>query len=40
MTRFFGPGVAISIGLPPDGDISSADSAIAARGIERKLSIQ
>lgn len=30
----FGLGVAISIGLPPDGDISSADSAIAARGIE------
>ena len=29
-----GLGVAISIGLPPDGDISSADSAIAARGIE------
>ena len=30
----FGLGVAISIGLPADGDISSAESAIAARGIE------
>lgn len=27
-------GVAISIGLPPDGDISSADKAIAAHGVE------
>ncbi|RWE95068.1 sugar phosphate isomerase/epimerase [Mesorhizobium sp.] len=27
-------GVAISIGLPADGDISSADKAIAARGVE------
>ncbi|TGV98388.1 sugar phosphate isomerase/epimerase, partial [Mesorhizobium sp. M2D.F.Ca.ET.145.01.1.1] len=29
-----GLGVAISIGLPGDGDISSADKAIAARGVE------
>ncbi|TIN67379.1 MAG: sugar phosphate isomerase/epimerase [Mesorhizobium sp.] len=29
-----GLGVAISIGLPVDGDISSADKAIAARGVE------
>ncbi|MDX8510704.1 sugar phosphate isomerase/epimerase family protein [Mesorhizobium captivum] len=29
-----GLGVAISIGLPADGDISSADKAVAARGVE------
>ena len=29
-----GLGVAISIGLPGDGDISSADKAVAARGVE------